>query len=994
MSDDDALNLARARIGVVLRGKYTLERILGVGGMATVYAATHRNRKVFAIKMLHADLSMRETMRTRFLREGYVANSVMHAGAVAVLDDDVAEDGSAFLVMELLDGAPVDAIWVEHGNHVPVATVLSIADALLDVLAAAHERGIVHRDLKPANLLVTSDGDLKVLDFGIARLKDERGGGGTATGAMLGTPAFMAPEQALAKTSEIDAQTDLWAVGATMFALLAGTLVHDGENAQQLLVSAATKPARSLASVAPAVPAEVVSVIDRALSFEKKDRWPNATAMREALQAASVAALGAPIGPLPKRPKRHLHDNGDHPSAFDATVSASPASASPASAPTALGPLPPVTTSAAVVAKTSVPPPSGRARRPLPWRAIAIAAAACAVLAGGGAAYRNAHAPRVKYCALVLDTSDGPRCAIEIPPAAVRRRGDDSLRMTEVAGHVTAVENVSFAGTRFGRDGTRAEVVRGEAGAVREIVVRDAHDNLVEWQKWSDGGRRVDYVDIDGTTPRHRGVTRITTVKRELDDRGLVTRETYFGPSGRPRADEEGAYGKLIANGRLGRPIRVTILGADGKPAADSSGRGVVQHSDDDTPEGAETRTFDVEGKAMAVQGVHRVESTWSDAFTLSSWLDFGIHDEPVVSLDPNVHTHGKNITWNADSRTREVTWVDESGRTRPERSDSFAKFRETSDDRGRTTVVEFLDGDGNAVMRHGDSASIRAVWDDRDDQIEIAYLDSAGRPMIGAQGCAKQALVHDERGRTIERRSYDETGKLAARAKVEEGAAIQRLKYDERGLVVSVGSFDPDGKPGAKNDGVSSELRKYDRFRNRVEVSYLGLDGKPIGGQEGLAGLRESYDDNDDRVTEEMLDAGSLPLVLDGDYASRRMKYDERGLVIEERYFDAHGDPMLRKDGYAVMKLARDRSGDVIEENYLGKRDEPVTRAGGYATKKIKYDVQRRAIEVALFDVSGAPVAGTDGWAIERDVWDERGLPVRTDHLDAAGKPVLTKLG
>jgi serine/threonine-protein kinase len=1011
MSDDDALNLARARIGVVLRGKYTLERILGVGGMATVYAATHRNRKVFAIKMLHADLSMRESMRTRFLREGYVANSVMHPGAVAVLDDDIAEDGSAFLVMELLDGAPVDTIWAEHGNHVPVAIVVSIADALLDVLAAAHERGIVHRDLKPANLLVTSDGELKVLDFGIARLKDDRGGGGTATGAMLGTPAFMAPEQALGKTNEIDAQTDLWATGATLFTLLAGTLVHDGENAQQLLVNAATKPARPLASVASDVPVEIAAVIDRALAFDKQDRWPSAIAMREALATASVAALGTAIKPLPTREKRHVHDNGAHPSGLEATVSASPDSA-----PTAMGPLPvlpatparapaaapaptpapppALTTSAAVVAKTSTPPPSKRASRPLPWRALAIGAAALATITGGSLSYRAAHVPRLKHCALVLDTGDGPRCAIEIAQPAVRKRGDDSLRITEIGGRVAVVETVSFAGVAFGRDGTRSAVTRDAAGAVREIVVRDSHDNVVEWQKWSDGGRRVDFVDVDGTTPRHRGPTRITTIKRELDARGLVTRELYFGVSGRPRPDEEGAYGRAIVNGRIGRPIRVTILGADGKPAADSSGRGIIQHTDDDTPDGAETRVFDVDGKPMAVQGVHLVRSTWSDVVQLTSWLDFGIHDEPVVSLDANVHTHGKNITWNAESRTREVMWVDESGRTRPERSDSFAKFRETSDARGRTTLVEFLDGDGNAVMRHGDSATIRAVWDDRDDQIEVAYFDATGRPMIGAQGYAKQAVVYDEHGHTIERRSYDESGKLAARSRLEEGAAIQRLKYDERGLVVSLTSFDADGKQGAKNDGVSTELRKYDRFRNRVELTYLGLDGKPIAGQEGLAGLRESYDDNDDRLGEEFLDAGSLPLVLDGDYAARRIAYDDRGLVIEERYLDAHGDPMLRKDGYAAMKLTRDRNGDVIEEAYLGKRDEPITRAGGYATKKIKHDAQRRAIEVALFDASGAPITGSDGWAIERDVWDERGLPVRTDHLDAAGKPALTKLG
>src|SRR5580704_637432 len=146
MPDDEVLTLARARIGKVLRGKYRLDRVLGIGGMAVVYAATHRNKKKFAIKMLHPELSLRENIRTRFLREGYVANSVEHSGAVAVLDDDIAEDGSAFVVMELLEGSPIDEVAQKHGKRVPLPLVVSIGDAVLDVLAAAHAKGIVHRD--------------------------------------------------------------------------------------------------------------------------------------------------------------------------------------------------------------------------------------------------------------------------------------------------------------------------------------------------------------------------------------------------------------------------------------------------------------------------------------------------------------------------------------------------------------------------------------------------------------------------------------------------------------------------------------------------------------------------------------------------------------------------------------------------------------------------------------------------------------------------------
>src|SRR5271168_2702477 len=98
MSDPELMKMAEERLGMVLRGKYRLVRVLGIGGMATVYGATHRNKKRVAIKMLHPELSIRENIRTRFLREGYVANSVDHPGAVSVHDDDVAEDGSAFLV--------------------------------------------------------------------------------------------------------------------------------------------------------------------------------------------------------------------------------------------------------------------------------------------------------------------------------------------------------------------------------------------------------------------------------------------------------------------------------------------------------------------------------------------------------------------------------------------------------------------------------------------------------------------------------------------------------------------------------------------------------------------------------------------------------------------------------------------------------------------------------------------------------------------------------
>jgi len=291
----DLESLVHRRVGTVIVGKYTLDRVIGIGGMAAVYAATHRNQAEFAVKMLHPDVSSREDIRSRFLREGYIANSVKHPGAVRVVDDDVAEDGAAFLVMELLDGATVEDLWFRGGRQVPLRAALAIAHQLLDVLAVAHSKNIVHRDIKPANLFVTRSGDLKVLDFGIARLRDATTNAITQMGAMLGTPAFMAPEQARGQSKEVDGQTDVWAVGATVFALLSGRLVHEADSATMLLLKVATTPARSLTRVVKDLPEPITALVDKALAFEKTSRWESAASMRDALEEAYTATLHEPI---------------------------------------------------------------------------------------------------------------------------------------------------------------------------------------------------------------------------------------------------------------------------------------------------------------------------------------------------------------------------------------------------------------------------------------------------------------------------------------------------------------------------------------------------------------------------------------------------------------------------------------------------------------------------------------------------------------------------
>jgi serine/threonine protein kinase len=298
--DEELAASIRARVGhAVCGGKYFIESVLGVGGMSAVYGAVHRNGRRVAVKLLHPEHSRRGDLKKRFLRECQTANAVDHPGVVAIIDDDITEDGAAVIVMERLEGKTLESLWQSLGQRLPARAVLAIGRELCSVLAVAHRAGIVHRDLKPENLFLTSDGHLKVLDFGLASLRDDTRPKDTHTGMVFGTPAFMPPEQASGQVSLIDARSDIWAAGATLFTLLSGELVHPGETAQHMMMLSATNEARSLDAALPHAHPVLVEIVDRALTREKERRWQSAEAMREAIIVASETLIGEAEVPLP-----------------------------------------------------------------------------------------------------------------------------------------------------------------------------------------------------------------------------------------------------------------------------------------------------------------------------------------------------------------------------------------------------------------------------------------------------------------------------------------------------------------------------------------------------------------------------------------------------------------------------------------------------------------------------------------------------------------------
>lgn len=293
---------ARAKVGTTLRGKWHLNELLAIGGMGAVYDGTHRNGMRGAVKVLDPALGASVEARQRFLREGRLANRVHHAGAVRVLDDDETDDGTAYLVMELLEGTTLESLASRSGGKLDATLVLEMGLQVVDTLAEAHASGIVHRDIKPENLFLTTDGLLKIVDFGIAGLLAQEGSVKlTRSGEPIGTPAFMSPEQARGRWELVDHQSDLYSLGASLFTLLTGKLVHaQAGTVAELLVLAITANAPSLGEVMPEAPAALVNAIDGATKLKKSERWANAATMRHALEEGYLALTGN-AAPPPRR---------------------------------------------------------------------------------------------------------------------------------------------------------------------------------------------------------------------------------------------------------------------------------------------------------------------------------------------------------------------------------------------------------------------------------------------------------------------------------------------------------------------------------------------------------------------------------------------------------------------------------------------------------------------------------------------------------------------
>src|SRR6266700_1336486 len=291
-------------------GNYRIVKLLGEGGMGVVYLAEHPGlRRRAAVKILHPELARRDEMVQRLFNEARAANAIGHRGIVEVSDFGVLPSGAPYLLMEFLDGQSLAARMKAAGPLSPAAA-FDIASQAASALDAAHARGVIHRDLKPDNLFLIQDPHLpgcemvKILDFGIAKLAQPAVNAGdvrTRTGAILGTPRYMSPEQCR-DSRDVDHRTDIYSLGVMLYEMLAGEPQFVSSSWGELVHMHIGVVPASLRTRIPDVPESVDQIVLRALEKDPGARFQSMADLREALDGAAVADTliqAAPAGSAP-----------------------------------------------------------------------------------------------------------------------------------------------------------------------------------------------------------------------------------------------------------------------------------------------------------------------------------------------------------------------------------------------------------------------------------------------------------------------------------------------------------------------------------------------------------------------------------------------------------------------------------------------------------------------------------------------------------------------
>ncbi len=979
---------------------FELLGLLGQGGMGVVCRARNlRLRRMVALKFLSAR-DLQGGQRERFRREAEAVAALLHPNIVQVFSVGEAA-GQPYLEMEYVEGPTLQGKLAS--GPLPAGEAARLVQALARAVQHAHDRGILHRDLKPGNVLLqeasggrkeasggrkeasggrkeasggrkppeegasewlhAGSGGLrpplagtipKITDFGLAKRLDDDASAGpanqaalTQTGAIMGTPSYMAPEQALGRANEVGRAADVWALGTILYECLAGRPAFQAATVLETLEQVCTQepvPPRRLQSK---VPRDLETICLKCLHKEVGKRYGSAAELADDLQRF-----------LNNEPIRAR--------------------------------------------------PTPRWERAWKWcrrrpaTAGGLAAAIVLLLAGltGGLWYWDAQLrTTVEYYRTQSIHWGVPRGIGLLNRDAARQR-HRTLKFYRRAGRVVKVEVVnghdlpapqrSFGAFLAGvspqeeeKGECSFEYQYNQAGDLATETARDRAGRIV-WALHYTSRNLAHYTDARGYVRSPRG-SEAAWVEFAWSKDGLDEQQHYRDGRGQPQPEARGAYGRREAFNERGLPVKVTFLDAEGKPVCTRDGFATARVEYDRDSNIVEQRFLDVAGKpALHREGYAVAKMDYDEFGNLTRVAYLGTDGKPTLHREGYAIERRHYDEW---GNLTERAYFDRDDRPTLNKQ-GFHKVRLRPDERGNVVEWAFLGRDGKPTLhRHGYSV-VRFDHDEQGNRVEAhSYFGLDGKPTVGRQGFHKVKRGHDDNGNLVEIAYFGVDGKPTLHP---DGNAIVRWRHDQRGNKVKEAYFDRDGKPTVTRDGSAAVKMGYDERGNLVELAYFGLDGKPVLTRERIHKARFRHNEVGNVVERSFFDRDGKPALHRDGYAVATTRYDERGNKAEAAYFDRDGKPALHTAGNASVKWRYDERGNLVEQAYFGLDGKPTQNKSGNAIVRWRHDERGNRVEEAYFDRDGKPTETREGAQKVQMRYDERDNLVERASFDRAGKPVL----
>jgi hypothetical protein len=874
---------------------------LGRGGMGVVFKARQMSLgRTVALKVLAAGPFSQPALRARFQVEAEATASLKHAHIVQVYEVGQVE-GRPYLVLEYMEGGSLAQQL--GGKPQPARQAAQALRTLAQAVQHAHEHGIIHRDLKPANVLVGADGQLKITDFGLAKRILE-GAQVTRSGEILGTPAYMAPEQAGGHRTQIEPAVDVYALGAMLYEMLTGRPPFRDDDPVQTVLQVLSKEPVPCRRLRPEVPRDLETICLHCLEKDPRKRYPSAAALAEDL---GRFLDGQPI---------QAH---------------------------------PVSLGGRLVKWV----------RRRPARAALLAGSVLLLLLTAGAAfwYWDAYLrTKIEYYNTVEVRwggweGYGPVAKEDVPHRFL------TYRLYRRAGRVEKVEMINGRGVLTTRH-NRGYNIGGPEGMCSLEFKRNQEEQVVEWIARNKSGHVVwtihmtvtgkekstgHYTDANGII-RSRSGRGAAYLVRSWSPEGFNTEIRFLDRNGKPQPNDEGIFGKRKVHNRQGLIAEYIFLGPEGEPALHRDGYSRFTQTFDERGNVTVVALFGLDGRpALHRLGFSRMTRAY-DAY--DNQIEEAYQDtvgRPTLQRDGYAKV---KLAYDRHGNRTEWRYLDVHGRPALHRN-NYVRRTLAYDARGNFTEVAFFGADNKLILCRGKYARLRATYDDHDQCVRAEYFGLRGEPQLSWHGVAVTKWSYDGRGHRCQESYLDRAGRPTH---CTHGVGKWVGTFDDRDFNTQIAYFDPQGRPILSKAGFHKLKRRVDDGGNIRTEAYFDCDGRPTIYRGGYA---------DFKAFPAALGLSHSALGLyQGGYASFQAWYDSRGNRTKLAFYDRNKRLAANKNGFAKLTLTYNRRSSLTGVVYWNHDNKPARhRLLGYARVRFSYDAHANRTDATYFDTNGRVV-------------------------------------